>query len=145
MKLAGLKLTAAQGAQEKTAEQRRREKLMLRLDEQLKLAIAAVRGEKYKAQKLRTVFDESTGVRTRVEVDKRVKQWWFAIDGGKLALAVRYGSAVLELARGKYSIEVRDIAEMADTIAVVREAVATGELDAQITAAATKLKKGFVK
>jgi len=145
MKLAGLKLTAAQAAQEKTAEQRRREKLLVRLEEQQQLAVAAMRGEKYRAEKLRTVVDDSTGVRSRVAVDKRVKQWWFVIEGGKLALAVRYGSSVLELARGKYSIEVRDIAEMADTISIVREAVAAGELDTQISAAAAKLKKGFAK
>jgi nucleoside-diphosphate-sugar epimerase len=41
-----------------------------------------------------------------VETPKRVKPWWFVTDAGKLALSVRYGTKVLELAKGKVAVEV---------------------------------------
>ena len=74
-----------------------------------------------------------------------MKQWWFDAEDGRLALSIRYGSTVLELARGKFSIDVADITQMADTIDVVSAAVAAGELDAQIASAAQSLRKGFKK
>lgn len=58
---------------------------------------------------MRTVVDKATGERSSVAVNKRVKQWWFATDDNRLALTVRYGSQILELARGKFSVVVPDL------------------------------------
>jgi hypothetical protein len=58
---------------------------------------------------------------------------------------VRYGSQTLELARGKYSVDVADLNTLVPTIDLVIEAVRAGELDTQIAAAAVTLKRGFKK
>ena len=89
--------------------------------------------------------DAETGVRKQVETNKRVKAWWFATDAGKLALSVRYGTKVLELARGKYAIEVGAEKDLVTTLDVIKAAVLAGELDAAIDHAATKLRAGFGK
>lgn len=144
MKLAALKLTNNRQPSNATAEVQRRVKLVRRLQEQAELARAAAAGQRYAPEKTRWVRD-AQGEKQARTVQKRVKQWWFATDTGRLALTVRYGSAILELAKGKFSIDVADITQMPDTITIVCDAVSTGELDAQIAAAATSLRKGFKK
>ncbi len=145
MTLAQLKLTASKKQPQSNPTTQRRHKLINRLREQAELARAQALGGRYAPEKSRTVRDPETGERRTVTVQKRVKPWWFDADNGRLALTVRYGSAVLELAKGKYSIDVGDITQVADTLRIVAEAVAAGELDTQISAAANTLRKGFQK
>ena len=73
----------------------------------------------------------------------RVKQWWFTTDTGKLAISVRYGSKVLELAPKKYSVEVASERDLIKTLDTIKTALANGELDAAIDAVAKKLRAGF--
>ena len=143
--LANLRLVAATKPTNVSAEVHRRLKMCKRLDEQLEMAQALADGEAYLPTKTRNVVDSETGLRKQVAVPKRVKPWWFDADNGRLALTVRYGSTVLELAKGKYSVDVGDITQVADTIAIVADAVAAGELDTQIATAASTLRKGFKK
>ena len=145
MKLTTLKLTNAKRPARVSDDVQRRTKLIRRLQEQRELARAAAAGQCYTPEKTRWVRDAGTGERRQVVVGKRVKQWWFDAEDGRLALSIRYGSGVLELARGKFSIDVADITQMADTIEVVSAAVAAGELDAQIASAAQSLRKAFKK
>jgi hypothetical protein len=82
-------------------------------------------------------------VRRQVEAHVIVKPWWFTTQAGKLALSVRYGSKVLELAKNKYAVEVATETDLIKTLDVIKTAVLAGELDAQIDVAATKLRAGF--
>ena len=145
MSLSALKLTAAKKPTNQTAEQHRRSKMIRRIDEQIKLATAQQRGDTYSASKTKHVVNAATGERELVSVSKRVKSWWFPVPDGRIALTVRYGSQVLELAKGKFSIDVVDFDHLPATLQVVRDAVAKGELDAQIAQASTSLRKGFGK
>lgn len=142
--LGTLKLTAAQKPTHIPQVQQRRNKLVLRLWEQAELAKAQLSGAHYAAKKMRTITD-ADGVRKEVEVNKRVKAWWFTADNGKLALSVRYGTKVLELAKGKYAVEVAAEKDLVQTLDVIKAAVLAGELDAAIDTAANKLKAGFDK
>ncbi len=74
-----------------------------------------------------------------------VKPWWFTTQAGKLAVSVRYGSRVLELEKNKYAVEVVAETDLIKTLDVIKTAVLAGELDAQIDAAATKLRAGFAR
>ncbi len=145
MKLTGLKLTALKQPVVANVEVHRRNKMVQRLVEQRELATAVAAGVAYKKEKTRTVVDKDTGERHSVVVNKRVKQWWFATDDNRLALTVRYGSQILELARGKFSVDVVNLEQLVPTIDLLIEAVRVGELDAQIASAATSLKRGFKK
>jgi hypothetical protein len=66
-------------------------------------------------------------------------------DNGKLALCVRYGTKILELAKGKYAIEVASDKDLLSTLETVKSAVLAGELDTTIDNAANKLRAGFAK
>ncbi len=140
--LNALKLTATTKPTQMSAVQQRRNKLAKRVWEQIELAKAQQAGTQFVATKFRTVKD-ADGIRKTVETSKRVKAWWFTGDNGKLAISVRYGSKVLELAKGKYAIEVGGEKDLVNVLEVVKTAVLGGELDAAIENAANKLRDGF--
>ena len=141
--LNGLKLTAAQKPTQMSPIQQRRNKLAKRLWEQMELAKAQQTGATFAPTKFRSVKDANTGERKQVETNKRVKAWWFVGDNGKLVLSVRYGTKVLELARGKWAVEVGSDKDLVPTLELLKGAVLGGELDAQIEAASNKLREGF--
>jgi hypothetical protein len=140
-----LKLSAAQKPTNIPQVQQRRNKLVKRLWEQTELAKAQQAGTQFAPIKFRTLTDTTTGERRQVEVGKRVKAWWFVTDAGKLALSVRYGTKVLELAKGKYAVEVAAEKDLVATFETIKAAVLAGELDAAIDNAANKLRAGFGK
>jgi len=138
-----LKLTAAQKPTQMSAVQVRRNKLVKRLWEQMELAKAQIAGKQFVATKFRTVKDAETGMRKQVETSKRVKAWWFIADNGKLNLSVRYGTKVLELAKGKYAVEIVAEKDLLGVLDLIKTAVLAGDLDTAIDSAATKLRAGF--
>ena len=143
--LAGLKLSAAVKPSNVPALQLRRNKLAKRLWEQIELAKAQGAGAHFAPIKFRTIADPETGVRKQVEVAKRVKQWWFTADNGKLVMNVRYRARVIELAKGKSAVEIASLTELVPTLELIKQAVEAGELDTQIESAANKLRDGFGK
>jgi len=143
--LSTLKLSTAVKPTSVPAVQLRRNKLVLRLWEQCELAKAQQTGTLFAPTKLRTVVENDTGIRRQIETSKRIKQWWFTSDSGKLALCVRYGSRVLELSKGKFAVELTNEKELVPTLEVIKAAVLNGELDAAIDVASNKLRDGFGK
>ena len=143
--LAGLKLTTARKATQLPQVQQRRNKLLKRIWEQTELAKAEQNGEVFTITRLRSYKDSETGIRKQIETLKRVKAWWFVSENGKVALSVRYGARVLELAKGKYAIEVGATQELIPTLQTIKTAVEAGELDSAIELASNTLKSGFKK
>jgi hypothetical protein len=122
----------------------RRRKLDTKLWEQIQLAQAQAEGNTYSVKRFKTVRDVD-GVSRSVELQKRVRPWWFVAENGKVCLNVRYGNRVLELAKGKSAVEVATPAELVNTLEQIRKAVVDGELDSQIDAASGAVKAGFKK
>ena len=143
--LASLKLSAAQKATSVSGVQIRRAKMVKALGEQILLAKAQQNGDSFSVTKFRSAVDTETGVRKLVESNKREKQWWFATDNGKLAINVRYGARMLELAKGKFAIEVANEKDLVSTLEALKTIAASGELDAAIETASIKLREGFGK
>ena len=120
----------------------RRRKLDTKLWEQIQLAQAQLEGNTFAVKRFKTVRT-AEGVSRSIEIDKRVRPWWFVAENGKVCLSVRYGNRVLELAKGKSAIEVANPAELISTLELIRKAVADGELDTQIDTASGAVKAGF--
>lgn len=142
--LASLKLVAAKKPASQPPVVHRRNKLSSKVFEQIQLAKAHNKGESYSPVKHKTITNES-GDRVSVAVPKRVKPWWFVSDSGKCCIGIRYGSKVLELAKGKSAIEVANADALVEALEAVNAAVLAGELDAQIEAASGQLRSGFLK
>ena len=145
MAFSSLKLTTAQKPTQMSAVQQRRNKLAKRLWEQMELAKAHQAGSTFAPTRFRSVVQNDTGIRKQLEVPKRIKQWWFVADTGRVCVQVRYGTRVLELAKGKNSIEVANGDELLSVLETVKRCVEAGELDAQIDAASNAVRERFVK
>ncbi len=136
-----LKLVAAKPQRENNPVIQRRQKLLAKLDEQIALAAAKAAGTVYTAMRSKRVKDDAGNV-TVVQQPKRLKAWFWAVDGGKVCVAVKYGNKVVELAKGRTAVETT-AAELTATLAVLRKAVETGEIDAQIEAVSACVRKAF--
>jgi hypothetical protein len=143
--LATLKLVNAKKSNSISPTQLRRNKLSRKLWEQIELARAQQAGTTFAPTRLRSVRDTETGIRRQVETNKRVKPWWFTADNGKLAVSVRYGTKLLELAKGKWAVEVGAEKELVPVLEVLKTAVLDGELDAAMETASNKLRSAFGK
>jgi len=144
--LSSLKLISAKRQTSIDPIQSRRQRVSLKLQEQLALATALQNGETYTVKRQRNVRDKETGVTQTIEVTKKVKQWWFVSQDTKsVSLQLRYGSRVIEFAKGKNAIEVNDGNELITTIKKLSDAVLSGELDIQIEQAANIVKSRFKK
>jgi hypothetical protein len=141
--LNSLKLVSAKRPQNIAPILQRRNKLSNQIWEQMQLARAVSEGKTYAPSRLRSVKDKYTGERKTVEAVKRVRQWWFVADNGRVCLQVRYGTRVLELAKGKNSIEISNTSELFSVLETVKKCVENGELDSQIEAASAAVRERF--
>lgn len=142
--LQSLKVTAAKKTVSNNPQLHRRMKLARKLWEQIQLAKSLAEGTQFTMTRFRSVTDPD-GSRRSVEIPHRVRAWWWTTETNKLAFNIRYGARKLEISKGKSAVEIATAAELVPTLELIKQAVEAGELDAQIEAAAAKLREGFVK
>lgn len=138
-----LKLVSAKRPQTAAPIVLRRNKLSNQLHEQIELARCVLDGKTFAPTRLRSIKDKHTGERKLLEAVKRVKQWWFVAENGRVCLQVRYGTRVLELAKGKNSIDVGTVADLLSVLETVKKCVEAGELDPQIDSASAAVRERF--
>ena len=142
--LISLKLVSAQKPNSITPTINRRNILSSQLFHQIELAKALNENRQYIPTTLKVIKDKVTGERTSVEKSVRVKQMWWSVDN-KVYLQVKYASKVLELSKGKNSVEVSSPTELINAITVIKKAVDEGALDAQIESVSKSVRARFVK
>ena len=143
--LDSLKLTTAKKPTHIPAIVFRRNKLSNKLWEQIQLAKSQIDGSPFVVTKFKSIKDKETGLRRQVEIPKRIREWWFRNDAGKVCVSVKYGTKVIELAKGKHSVEVENAQALVKALETIKSAVEQGELDDQIETASGALKLGFKK
>jgi hypothetical protein len=134
--LKSLKLVKYTPATSQSANLTRRKKLVAKLEEQIR----AVQDPEFQPVKLKWVRDEA-GEDKRVEVRKRVREWWRVGESGTVTLTIRYGSKLIEFEPGKNAIELKSTTELVPVLEQVKRAVLSGELDQQLAAQAYYGKK----
>ena len=123
----------------------RRMKLIKKLDEQINPANAVLNGTTYVVKRLKNIKNEQSGEIRSFEVVRNVRPMFFKATNNKLCVQVRYGSKVVELAKGKNAIQVDDEKTLVKVLETVRSAVFDGELDEQIAIASDAVKTRFKK
>jgi len=124
----------------------KRNKLSARIQEQMEICKAHLDGRIYAPTRERFVVDEVTGESSVVSVKKRVTEWFWQSNTGKVNIALRYGASTLNLGKGgKNAIEVNTIHEVVPTLEILKSAVEAGELDVAISEASTKTRSSFAK
>ena len=142
--LSSLKITNVVRQNKTNTNEFRKTKLIKKLDEQISLATAQKNGELFTVKRMKNVKDEGSGETSQIEVSKRINAWYWT-DNNKTYLQIKYGTKVLELQKGKNTIECASQDELIKTLLLVKSAVASGELDAVIEAASVKVRERFRK
>jgi hypothetical protein len=144
--LTNLKLVVSKKHQTVAPIVQRRNKLINKLHEQIELCEAQQAGKTYAPTRLKTYTNKQTGERMTVEATKRVKEWFWIGDSGKINLAVKYGAKTLPLnAKGANAIELKDGDELIATLKELKVATANGELDDAITKVSNATREAFGK
>ncbi len=146
MTLSRLKLVTAKKHLTASPIVHRRNKLIAKLHEQIELCEAQRNGQTYAPKRLKTYTNKQTGERMTVETVKRVKEWFWVGDNGKINLGVRYGAKTLPLnKKGANAIECTNGEELVNTLKSLKQAVIDGELDDAITEVSSATRKAFGK
>jgi hypothetical protein len=145
--LATLKLVASKREKTQNPTLHRRRKLSQKVHEQIQLAEAQKQGTTFAPVEIKTVTNRITGERQTLEKTKRIKEWWFINDAGRINLVIKYGSKPLTLdAKGtKNAIEIGSGDELIEALKTIKSAVELGELDAQIEATSSSIRARFAK
>ena len=144
--LSNLKLVVSKKHQTVAPIVQRRNKLINKLHEQIELCEAQQAGKTYAPTRLKTFTNKQTGERMTVEATKRVKEWFWIGDSGKINLAIKYGAKTLPLnAKGANAIELKDGDELIATLKELKVATANGELDEAITKVSNATREAFGK
>ena len=124
----------------------RREKLSQKLSVQIQMAQSLKNGEEFSVKRMKKITDEFSGVTSMIEVNKRVRQWWFVNNETKrVAVQLFYGNKLIDLAKGKNAVEVSNGDELISVLMKLKDAVNDGSLDTQIELAADSVKARFAK
>jgi len=116
-----------------SAEDQKRHKLIIKLQEQLSMAEAELSGNSYRRMKWITLTNEQ-GLTERIQRPVRVKQWWFKDRAGNVVFALKYGAKPILISKDKSAVQVNSTAELPAVINTLIQAVNAGELDAQLSA-----------
>jgi hypothetical protein len=143
--LSALKLVSATRTQVKDPVLQRRYKLLEKLQEQLMMAESKLTGRVYAPTKIRKVVDE-VGDRKTIEVPKKVREWFWMGEGGKVNMSIKYGAATLYLnGKNATAIELPSMDELVSVIKSLKVAVLDGEFDKAIESATKATREGFGK
>jgi len=138
--LSSLKLSARP---EKTRDNpllKKREKLLIKLNQQLAMAQSHVAGETYTVYKEKWQKNEETGQQEKIQIPKKVSPWFYKRNN-QYFFEVRYGNKPLELSKGNHAIQVGEQEDLVATIETVIEAVVSSELDPLLEKVTSHLSK----
>ncbi len=131
--LAKLNLKTVQRTVNKDPVIARRDKLVAGIEEQLQMAAAAVRGERFSVSVTRKVTNDA-GERVEQTAEKRARAWYFEQDRGWY-VQCRYGARILFLNGKNNAVWVAELKEVADVLAAFKAAALAGELDKAVAVA----------
>ena len=131
-----LKLVKYERTGQIDAVELRRHKLIVKINEQIDLATNA----NTKVSE-RFVVKDNEGDEKEISVEKRVLRWWQIGMNGKIKLTIRYGSRVLELAKGMDAVELASTDELVSVLEQFKAAAERGEMDDMIAAQLAKRKR----
>jgi hypothetical protein len=137
-----LKLVAASRVDRLSATERRRLKLIDKLDDQIRCLEASMKSEIFAKQR-RVWRKNDDGHDEQVTITRTIRPWWWSDIKGQIFFALKYGSHPIELAKGKTAVQVPTMDDLLKAFGTVRQAVLAGELDPQLDQASLKTASRF--
>jgi hypothetical protein len=136
--LAKLTVKSVTRANKQDPVQQRRQKLGFAIDEQMKVATAAMDGETYEVKR-QTWAKNEQGEQVLVDRMRKVRPWFFQQDGSWFVLC-KYGNRALALGNGN-AVSVKALKEVPGALTTLKAAVDAGELDDAISLVAQRKQK----
>ena len=144
--LSNLKLVASKKHLTVAPVVQRRNKLIVKIHQQIELCEAQKAGNTYAPKKLKTYTNKQTGERMTTEVANKVREWFWVNDEGKINLEIKYGAKTLSLnKKGMNAIELNTRDELIATLTALKTAVLEGELDDAISDISEATRARFIK
>ena len=113
----------------------KRSKFILRVSEQLEIANHLMKGEQIPF----TSFHDPISLKR----PRKVSPWWWTDKDGKYLMTIKYGSKVIELAKGKSAVQAETLEQIIEVLKGLKLATSNGELDLHLTQASELIRKKF--
>lgn len=113
----------------------KRLKFISRVSEQLEIANLLMKGEQIPF----TSFHDPVSLKR----PRKVSPWWWIDKDGKYLMAIKYGSKVIELAKGKPAVQAETLDQIIEVLKSLKLAASNGELDVLLTQAGELIRKRF--
>ena len=113
----------------------KRSKFISRVSEQLEIANLLMKGEQIPF----TSFNDPVSLKR----PRRVSPWWWTDRDGKYLMAIKYGSKVIELAKGKSAVQAETLEQIIEVLKSLKLATSNGELDVLLNHAGELIRKRF--
>jgi hypothetical protein len=137
IQLADVKLVSAVRPTSQDPITLKRSKFISRVSEQLEIANHLIKGE----QITFSSFHDPVSLKR----PRKVSPWWWIDKGGKYLMNIKYGSKIIELAKGKQAVQVDSLDQIIEVFNFLKHATVKGELDAPLLQAAELIRKKFKK
>lgn len=113
----------------------KRTKFISRVSEQLEIANQLMKGEQIPF----TSFHDPVSLRR----SRKVSPWWWTDKDGKYLMVIKYGSKVIELAKGKPAVQAETLDQIIEVLKSLKLATSNGELDLHLSQASELIRKKF--
>ncbi|NQW70885.1 MAG: hypothetical protein HQ457_10920 [Betaproteobacteria bacterium] len=113
----------------------KRTKFISRVSEQLEIANLLMKGEEIPFSS----FQDPVSLRR----PRKVSPWWWTDKDGKYLMTIKYGSKVIELAKGKPAVQAETLDQIIEVLKSLKLATSNGELDLHLTQASELIRKKF--
>ena len=113
----------------------KRTKFISRVSEQLEIANLLMKGKQIPF----TSFHDPVSLKR----PRKVSPWWWTDKDGKYLMAIKYGSKVIELTRGKSAVQAETLEQIIEVLKSLKLATSNGELDLHLTQASELIRKKF--
>ena len=113
----------------------KRSKFISRVSEQLEIANHLMNGEQIPF----TSFHDPVSLKR----PRKISPWWWTDKDGKYLMAIKYGSKVIELAKGKPAVQAETLDQIIEVLKSLKQATSNGELDLHLSQASELIRKKF--
>ena len=113
----------------------KRSKFISRVSEQLEIANHLMNGEQIPF----TSFNDPVSLKR----PRKISPWWWTDKDGKYLMTIKYGSKVIELAKGKTAVQAETLDQIIEVLKSLKLATSNGELDLHLTQASELIRKKF--
>ena len=135
IQLADVKLVSAVRPTFQDSVALKRSKFISRVSEQLEIANHLMKGEQIPF----TSFNDPVSLKR----PRKVSPWWWTDKDGKYLMTIKYGSKVIELAKGKPAVQAETLEQIIEVLKSLKLATSNGELDFLLTQAGELIRKRF--